>query len=594
MKSFKSAVIIVKQLLTVLNKEQKIGSVWVFFSMIVCSVLELIGVSAIYPFLQTIIYSDNINDKWYVKVLARNNIQYSQKTLIIIIGLLIIALYIVKNAMSLFCSYVQYKYVNKFQREISTLMLESYLRRPYEFFINNNSSIMIRGIENDTMATYYILMDVFQIIAEVLTTILIACYLLLTDWIISIGALLIAFCCFLALVLGLKKRINHAGKAAHEASAYKYQNSYQAITGAKEIAVLGRQKIFLEKYEEIAKRYEKANLLNCMLTTSPNRIIEGVCVAGFMAIVCIRIGFIDDINSFIPTLGAFAMGTFKILPSVAKISASTNSIIYRQFGLANCYDNILEARKSENDFVNDDGRKGENTTCCNSDIAIKLDNIFWKYSSADEYTLSGLSLSVNRGESVALIGASGAGKTTTVDIMLGLLNPQMGTIEIDGVNVLSIKAEMKKHIGYVPQTVFLIDDTLRANVAFGLSGDLIDEERVNKSLEQAQLLTFVESLPDGLDTIVGERGVKLSGGQRQRIAIARALYENPDIIILDEATSSLDTGTESAVMAAIESLHGKKTLIIVAHRMSTIANCDKIYEVENGVAVLRDYKDIYN
>ena len=397
--------------------------------------------------------------------------------------------------------------------------------------------------------------------------------------------------------------MKRTGQKSRVAQAEQSKWLGQTIYGVKEITVLDRKEIFIRQYNNAAKEVQKTTIINNVVGASPDRILEGVCISGFMLIVVFRVCFDDNIAGFIPILGAFAMGAFKILPSISKVSSRINSIIFNQIGLESCYKNLKEAReidaeniKRQNNIIK--SIKKDTSDSINREKQIVFNNcldiinISWKYKNSKENVLNDLSLRISKGDSVALIGASGAGKTTLADIILGLLEPQQGVVEMDGIDIFAIPHQWARIIGYVPQTVYLIDDTVRANVAFGLPQDCVDDEKIWRALEQAQLKGFVEELPKGLDTFVGERGVKFSGGQRQRIAIARALYENPDILVLDEATSALDTETETAVMESIDALQGSKTLIIVAHRLSTIRNCDKIYEIIDGRAILRNKEDV--
>lgn len=317
-----------------------------------------------------------------------------------------------------------------------------------------------------------------------------------------------------------------------------------------------------------------------------------------MAVMCLRIARGTDMADFVPQLGIFAVAAFQILPSVANISACISGLVFYRPTLEEAYDNIAAARQYDQINLELSDTDSAMLSVKNSipvvfQDKIEIENIVWKYDNTDQNVLEGLSLEIYKGQSIAFIGSSGAGKTTLADIILGLLPPQEGTVKVDGKSIYTIPNEWSRMIGYVPQSVFLIDDTIRNNVAFGLLPTEIDDERVWEALAQAQLAEFVQSLPKGIDTIVGERGVRFSGGQRQRVAIARALYYNPDILVLDEATSALDSETENAVMESIEELQGRKTLIIVAHRLTTIKSCDRIFEIVEGKAVEREKREIF-
>lgn len=587
---------IIGQLNYLLDRKQKKESIWVFVCMIFESGLELLGVSAIYPFLQMMLNPAGMKGKWYVKWLYFLNSEISTRMALLSLGIVIILIYVVKNVCMIIFAYVRSAFSTKFQRDLSVKMLSSYLKHPYQFFLDTNSGEIMRGIHNDVAGAYQTLVNFFTLIAECLTVIVLGIFLFMSDALMTVAAMTLAFMCLLLTILGFKNRMKKAGQRAREAASLKYQYGYQSVNGIKEIMVLDRKNNFVEQYRDAASLEQKALVINDVINACPDRILEGVCIGGIIGIVCIRIAGGIELNSFIPVLGMFAMAAFKILPCISKISIRINAIVYAQGYLQGAYQNLKEANEYEEELkkyvLPETGNSVENVEEIRFSSELKIDHVAWKYTNTRENVLDNIELTVKKGESIALIGASGAGKTTLADIIMGLLKPQAGTIFMDGVDIFTIPHQWAKIIGYVPQSVFLIDDTVRRNVAFGLKEKQINDDKVWEALRQAQLKEFVEALPYGLNTIVGERGVKFSGGQRQRIAIARALYENPDILVLDEATSALDNDTETAVMESIDALQGCKTLIIVAHRLSTVRNCDKIYEVRDGKAVLRNKAEV--
>lgn len=583
---------ILNQLNYVLDSRQKSACFRVFLCMLLGSGMELLGVSVIYPFLQIMISPIEMEGKWYINWIYCFIPDISEKSILLVLGVAIIVIYLLKNAFMVLNAYVQTTFTAKFQRELSTRMLSAYMKHPYQYFLNTDSSDIIRGIGSDVSGVYQILLNIFALSAEILTVIVLAVFLFTTDVAMTIGAMTLAMLCLLATVAGFKSKMKKAGYNARLASGLKNKYGYQAITGIKEIMVLDRKQNFIEQYSEAAYIEQKALIINGVIGACPDRIMEGVCIGGIIGIVCIRIANGVELNTFIPILGTFAMAAFKILPSFSKIANRINAIVYHQVALQGAHDNLKEANEYEEQFQEYILEK----SCCNEKLLdnirfnseLRIDNVTWQYLNAKGKVLENVRLTIEKGQSVALIGVSGAGKTTLADIVMGLLKPQSGTIYMDGIDIFTMPHQWSRIIGYVPQSVFLIDDTVRSNVAFGLKKGQMSDEKVWEALRQAQLKEFIQSLPDGLDSIVGERGVKFSGGQRQRIAIARALYENPDILVLDEATSALDNETESAVMEAIDALQGSKTLIIVAHRLTTIRNCDVIYEIKDGVAVRRE------
>ncbi len=593
MKGFRAFVDICKKLYFILSEKQRIGAVVVFCAMITMSLLELMGVSAIYPFLQAVLNPSLIREKWYIRWIYMFTSSISDRNLVLLTGIAIIFIFLFKNAMALLLAYVEYSYATSFQRDQSVMMLDNYMKRPYEFFVNTNSTIVLRGISSDTQDTYSVLVSLMQLIGECMTVVVLGIYLIRTDWFIAICVLTLVGICLSIIVTVFKKRIKIAGRERRYYVSKSNQYLYQAVNGIKEITVLNRRKRFVEAYEKAAEKMAKTTLLYNIVSASPDRILEGVCVGGAIAIVCLRICIGADMTEFVPIIGTFAMGAFKLLPAVSKISGRINNIIYNSPGLYGCYEDLQEVRVyGEQNNKQSTIRENQDSLCFKNTIYVN--NVSWKYLNSADDVLNNVSLRINKGESVAFIGASGAGKTTLADVIMGLYVPQEGDVTVDGISVFESPEQWHKIIGYVPQSVYLIDDTIRANIAFGLPKDIVDDEKVWSALIQAQMRDFVEQLPEGLDTIVGERGIKFSGGQRQRVAIARALYENPDILVLDEATSALDTETETAVMQSIENLQGSKTLIIIAHRFTTIRKCDRIYEVADGKVVERRREEIFN
>ncbi len=341
-----------------------------------------------------------------------------------------------------------------------------------------------------------------------------------------------------------------------------------------------RQDNFLKYFEDASEVSCKYNTKYLWISKLPSRVIETVFISGLIILVLFSMNSVSDVSVLIAQFGAVAVAAVRILPSISNIANAMNSLVYQRPALESAYVNITDL-KNQNEDTNKPKPLGSNRQGGFKDKII-INNVSWKYEDNLPNVLDRLDMEIKPGEAIGLIGESGAGKTTLTDILLGLFKPQNGEITVDGKSIYDADTNWHKLVGYVPQSIFLIDDTVRNNILFGVDDNDIDEERIWQTIEQAQLKEFVMNLPKGLDTVLGERGIKISGGQRQRIAIARALYYDPEILVLDEATSALDNDTENAIMESINSLQGKKTLIIVAHRLTTIEKCDKVYEVRNG------------
>lgn len=591
MRDFKTFFSMIGYLKYILDHKQKMQCVGILLIITVGAMFELLGVTAILPFIQSIMNPD---------ILLKNRIINSIITIfgvndtngiILITAAGVVIVYIIKNLFLLFSAYEQSKFRNNLQKKLSVQLLDSFMKRPYTFFVNTNSSIIMRSIGGDVTGTNLILDSFFKLVVEALSCMLISIYIFVADTVMALGVLGVAAICFIMITLAFKKRTSSLGHEQFEACALQSRYSYQAIMGIKEIMVSKRNEHFVGKYENASEQVRKVGISYDTIKACPEKIIETVCVAGIIGMVCVRLKMGVDPATFVPQLGAFAIASFRILPSISRLSGYINTLVFYRPTLEATYANMVEARENESVSYSDGDLNGRELTF---NKAIEIKNITWKYPNAINNVLDELSLTIQKGESIGLIGGSGAGKTTLADVLLGLLHPQKGAIYMDGMDVLAMSDAWSRIVGYVPQTVFLIDDSVKNNIAFGIDPEKIDEHKVWNALEQAQLKEFIESLPEGLNSQVGERGVKFSGGQRQRIAIARALYSDPEVLILDEATAALDNETENSVMEAIDILQGHKTLIIVAHRLTTIRNCDKVYEIVNGKANLKDKEAIFS
>lgn len=586
--NFKTVLNIIRELNYVLNKKQKKYMVGVFFLLIISSFFELLGVTAILPFIQVIIMPEKLLENPKIRMIADSFGITTARELMIFLGIGIILLYIIKNLYMLFSYYIQYDFATRVQNDLAVKTLYSYLMRPYSYFLNVNSSEILRDCTVDPNKVYCIIDYMFGIMTEIFTMILICGVIIYSDPVMAVEIIAWMGVVLLGMILLFKPIAKRAGKICRKTEAEKNKVIYQTINGIKEIYVMQRKAAFLKEYEQVSEMSRKAQRTNSLISSSPDRIVEGICISGLIGIVCIRLFTSSDMAAFVPKLAMLAMSAFKVLPSVGKITSRVNGLVFCRQSLSNVY----EIMKKTEDYCdsNIDGLEERDGLHFSDTLLIR--NILWQYEGQKQPALTDVSIQIEKGQSIALIGESGSGKTTLSDIILGLLKPQRGSVTLDGIDVYTIPMTWARIVGYVPQTVFLLDGTVRDNIAFGLTGNEIDDEKIWEALGKAQLKDFVENLPRKLDTMVGERGIKFSGGQRQRIAIARALYNKPEILVLDEATAALDNDTESAVMESIDTLHGQITMIIVAHRLMTIRNCDKIYEIVNGKALERKKADV--
>ncbi len=586
----------IKQLAYIMNRRQQKQCIGAFMAMLIAAIFETLGVSVIIPFIISMTQPDTLmQNKYVMKVTGLLGIT-TVTGLMALMAVGVIVIYIAKNVIILFSNYIQIRFRNNLEKELSVLMLDSYMKRPYTYFLEVNSGDILRGVNSDIAGVAQIVDGFFGFFSELLTFVLICVFLIYLNPIIAVGLIVAMSVCAVLIIFGFKGRINKLGKRAREVFARRFAYANQAVGGIKEITVMQRRECFTKQYAGASEVAARCNTSYQFTSRVPGKIIEVVFIASIVLMCTIGLRGELNIVDIIPQLSAIAVACVRILPSVSTMTASINTLVYYRMTLDSACDNVKKAEDYERwlQSYREEREKDisgyEGKTEFKDNIAIE--HIKWKYENTETYVLNDLSLQIQRGESIGLIGESGAGKSTLADIILGLLKPQEGTVTVDKFDVFAMPKQWSKMIGYVPQMVFLADDTIRNNIAFGLPENEIDEEQIWKALEQTQLKNFVEKLPAGLDTIVGERGIKFSGGQRQRVAIARALYYNPEILVLDEATSALDTDTETAVMEAIDALQGHKTLIIVAHRLTTIRNCDKVYEIRDGKAYLQENFEI--
>ncbi|MBD5505035.1 MAG: ABC transporter ATP-binding protein [Lachnospiraceae bacterium] len=581
------------QFYEIFTPEQRRGSIVVFALMFIGSFLEMLGVSVLVPMVGVILSPVELlhdpDKQWIWECLHID----STTELVMLISGGTMAIYVFKNIYMSFLSYYKNRFFRKVDQETSMRLMNSYLSRDYTFHINTNSTVLLRSIIYDITGISSTLTSVFTIIMECMSTLMIIIVLFVTDCMMAVTLGISAAFALVIIIAVFHKNMRRQGQNSlgYHQRCIKAVN--EAFNGIKDVLVTGRQTYFAQSYEEAVTGKNRANAIKNFASECPAYVIEGICIVTFIAMLCIKSLTGQNGTEFVSNAAAFAMAAFRILPSVGKITNNYNIIVYYRATMNDVYKNICEVQEaSEKTGMGQQPALADREKQAHKfQQEICLKQVSWKYPNTEKYIIKDLDMTITKGQAVGFIGASGAGKTTLADMILGLLPTQTGAIYMDDIDIREIPGTWSHTIGYVPQSVYLTDDTIRNNVAFGIDQKEINEENVWEALEQAQLKKFVETLPDGLDTIVGERGVKFSGGQRQRVAIARALYYDPDIIVLDEATSALDNETESAVMEAIESLQGHKTLIIVAHRLTTIKSCDAVYEIADGKAVLQKNRE---
>ena len=544
------------------------------------ALLEVIGVGSIMPFLSVVGNPDTIQENDILRSTYQSLNFKSTESFINFLGLLALLMLFVSGVFRSLTSYFKFRFSNIRRHTIGQRLLIRYLRQPYEFFLNKNSSDISKVIlsEIDLVIGQSIL-PALNIIT--FSTVTISLVLLITF--IDFKLALITFCSFFVfyfiMFLTIRKLISRIGKKRNELNSLRFKITNEIINGIKELKVLGKENSYLQRFNPPSFGYSHYNSINQTVGEVPQFIVEIVAFGTILVMTLFTIqSNNNDLGQLLPKLGIYALGALKIKPAINNVYNSLTTLRYGEAAL----DNII-----------DDWKKTEFTVAYAEPInkltlneKIVFNSVSFKYYESNEFALKNINFEIKKNTTVGIIGHTGSGKSTLIDIILGLLLPTEGTISIDNftLNDEAIRG-WQNNIGYVPQSNFFTDSSIIENIAFGLESDKIDFDQVVKSAKMAQIHDFILSMPNSYQTIIGERGIKLSGGQRQRIAIARALYNNPEILILDEATSALDNETELEVMKAIEHMSGERTIIMIAHRLSTLKKCDKIIELNNGQIV---------
>lgn len=566
-----------KKICYIFDKRQKLKGALLFLVIIIGAFVELVGVSAVLPFISAVLEPQQIVQNPYLGAVYRALGFGNMNEYIVFLGGLIIVVYIVKNVYVYVMHSMQYRFTYENQRELSYRMMNCYMRQPYLFHINHNSAELSRNINEDTVSFFEAILAGLQLASEGGVCLALLLFLLYRDSFITAGMIALMGIFGFVFLKVFRRKLKAAGRRSREKQGSTRQAVLEALGGIKEIKVLNREQVFVENYNEEYKEYAESNRKFKVYSMIPKPVMETVAISGLLLIVCVKVALGADAVMFIPTITVFAVAAFRMLPSANRMAEYLSRIMFSKPAIDAIYHDLQEI-----DRLTENLKTIEDTDEISFEKEIRVENISFHYPGTEKEVFSHASLVIPKNKSVAFIGPSGQGKTTLADIILGLLEPQEGAVLVDGKDIRRGMHAWNRKLGYIPQSISLLDASIRDNILFGIEREEIDEGRLWEALREAQLKEFIDTLEDGLDTVIGEGGVRLSGGQRQRIGIARALYHNPQVLVLDEATSALDNDTEAAVMEAIDYLAGSKTLIIIAHRLSTIQNCDLVYTIEGG------------
>jgi ABC-type multidrug transport system fused ATPase/permease subunit len=531
--------------------------------------LETISLGIVVPIIG-ILTQDDYQQKYPFIVDIFGNL--SREELISAVMVAMVLIYVVRSLFLFWSLWIQKGFSASVSGRLSQSLFSIYLRQPYMFHLQRNSSTLMRNAKNATSVVTCGVDPFLVLLTDGLVAIAMFALLIAVEPVGTLAVLLVFGLSTFVFQRTTRRRIDNWGYQVDYHETKILQHLQEGFGGAKDVKVLGRENEFLSQHEKHLGESIRINRIYNVILTLPRSFMEIITIVGLCLLVVSMVVRGRELADIVPILGLFAAAAFRVMPSINRLLMATQTLIFNRSIIASVY----------KDFLLDSPDSTSTGSGTKFAAQLELTDVSFKYPTAATASLQNVSLVVKRGEAVGFVGPSGAGKSTLVDVILGLFAPTSGVVKVDGQDVQQNLRNWQNQIGYVPQAIYLTDDTLRRNVAFGLNDENIDDNLVRNAIRLAQLEEFVATLPEKLETVVGERGVRLSGGQRQRIGIARALYHNPSVLVLDEATSSLDTPTEHGVMQAVQALQGSKTVLIVAHRLSTVEYCDRLYKIENA------------
>ncbi len=554
---------------------------------VVAAVLETVGTGAVFGLISVVADTDSLGRLPLVGSMLIELAHRDHTIAIIAVGAAVVVFFVGKNAFVLFQIYNQERTAFATTSQATSMLMRGYLHISYAFHFHRNSAQLIQTLEFAVDDTFRVsLLSAVVMTSEIFIASGLALVLVISEPMISLVTALVLGCLMLAVYKGTNRVFAEIGRHVQVLAAKLVQAMQQGLGAVKEVKILGRESFFCDSYADLYRQRAQRQVQAAVLQQAPRLATETLMVGGMVLIIALVVLGGGDRAAVMPTLGLFGYAGFRLQPSLNRIVLYLNNIAKGGAAaamLAKDWPALSAAAASP--LTHPEPLPFTDR--------LTLDDVHYTYPGGDREVLRGISLDIPRGEALGIVGTTGAGKSTLVDLILGLLDPTGGRVLVDGTDIARDPRAWQRKIGYVPQVIYLTDDTLRHNIAFGLGDDEIDEARVRRALEMAQLAEFIDGLPQGLETRVGERGLNLSGGQRQRIGVARALYSEPELLVFDEATSALDAETEREVSRAIDTLSGSKTVILIAHRLSTLKNCDRIVFLKDGkVAGMGSHREL--
>lgn len=560
----------------ILSKRRKRQIPLIISAMVIGAAFEVVGISFVIPLMNVISGSENIITELFQSYFGIDD----RKSVALISVSFFAIIYILKGIYLSGLAWLIAKFTYTVKADVGSNLIERYLSAPYEFHLLNNSAQLIRNLTTETVQ---LVLNVFNplliLISESVVIVAIVIFLLAiepTGSIIVVSIIAVLSYGFQWFIGDYTKKL---GKIRQHADGMVIQHSQEALVGIKDVKILGKEAQFYDQFRSHNFTTSNVSAKQYTVNQIPKMYLETIGVLVFLLLIAILIIRGDrDYSEIVSVLGVFALAAFRLLPCANRILSALNSLRFADSVLSNLYSELAATKTKEQLKKNLDVKLSQS----HFQQSIELKDVYYRYPESNEFALSNINLSIKKGESIGIIGESGSGKSTLSYAILGLLPPTKGAIYFDGMNIDANIKEWQTQIGYVQQDIFLLDDTIKRNIAFGELDSDIDPDKIIAVIAEAQLADFVKGLPDGINTQLGERGVRLSGGQKQRIGIARALYRNAPILIFDEATSALDTETETEIISAIKSFKGVRTSIVIAHDLSTIDYCDRIIELKKG------------
>lgn len=578
---------VVRKVFDLLSRRDQLWFLLLLAVLIVVATLEMAGIASILPFMAIVTNPESIHtNQWLARVYDGLGFR-SDEAFLTFVGAVVLGLLIVSNMSKAFSTWLTLRYHNKLAHTFSRRLLANYMARPYTFFLGRNTSEMGSTILTEANRVVSgVISPLTDIISYSLVSGAIFVLLIIVDPWVALTIASVLGGSYFAVYLLARRKLGVISKQQAEANARKYKYADEALDGIKDLKILGRELTFLNRFAFFARRHATNNVTAGVIAQLPRYALEIIAFGGILVMVLFLISRGQKAAEMVPLLALYAFAGYRLLPSLQALFSAITNLRFNVGALHVVHDDLAgnTGAAVEPERYLEEVTKAQPMSFKR---AVELKNVSFQYEGSAERALRNLNLTIEANTVVGLVGPTGCGKTTTVDLILGLLSPTEGQLLVDGVEINDQnRASWQRILGYVPQQIYISDDSVARNIAFGVPDDQIDMDAVRKAAEIANLAEFIETrLPEGYDTRIGERGVRLSGGQRQRIGIARALYRDPAILVLDEATSALDGITEEYVMNAVHKLSKKKTIILIAHRLTTVKECDVIYQLERGSVV---------